>query len=1048
MIRSLSFVAVLSCLLANGAVLVHSDEVRFDRDIRPLLSDNCFHCHGPAEAQREADLRLDIEDEAKASTIVPGSPTDSELYSRLISDDPDTKMPPLDSNKQLTDAQIDLFKRWIEQGAKWSKHWSFEAPVQASLPEVAQKDWLRNAIDHFVLHRLEQEGLQPAAAADRRTLIRRLSFDLTGLTPTLEEVQAFVDDNSANAYDNLVDRLLSSPHYGERMAVMWLDAARYGDTSVYHADGFRDMWGWRDRVVEAYNENQSFDQFSIEQLAGDLLPDAAVKQQVAAGFNRNNGTTDEGGLIAEEYRVEYAVDRVKTTATVWMGLTLECTQCHEHKYDPFTQEDYYRFFAFFNRSADGGEQSRNGNSGPMVKVLDPEKQIQLPEVHAQLAEYEKKMGEYSSSPNSTYKPWVVEAEKRASEQQQLPDEVIHHFPFQEGKGKKVSDSVNPEQNGEIDGNAIWVEGRYDKAIKLDGNTAIRLGRIADFERTDSFSYGGWVWPGSKRTGAFMARVNESEENRGYDLQVGGDRNIQAHIIHDWPENAIRVSTKKTLPIYEWNHVFATYDGSSKATGIKIYVNGELWETDIVRDNLTESIRNSTSLRVGSRDPGTHFVGKADEIRVYARCLTDSEVHALASQDPLQPIFAVKAAERTDEQMQQLRQYFLENEDPQYRLLAKEHHRLKAKEDHLSVPLTTVMIMRDQEKPRDTFVLARGAYDSPTEQKVQPGTPPVFPPMAEGSPSNRLGMARWLFQDDHPLTARVAINRYWQMLFGVGFVATPEDFGSQGEFPSHPELLDWLAVDFRQSGWDVKGMLKQIVMSATYRQSSHVSPELSRRDPQNRFLAHGARFRLQSEFIRDNILALSGLLVDDMGGPGVKPYQPPGLWKEVGLGGKPGFVQDHDENLYKRSLYTYWKRSAPPPNMQLFDAPTREKCAVRRPRTNTPLQALVLLNDVQFVEAARCFAQRILKDGGESETERATYAFELATARKPETAELNVLLEVLHQAQDRYREDQNAAAELIATGESSWDEELDTSEHAAWTIVANVICNLDETVTRE
>jgi hypothetical protein len=503
MFRSLSLLAGLiftglTLFLFNGVVLAQSDEVRFDRDIRPLLSDNCFHCHGPGEERREADLRLDLEEEAKEFSIVPGNPAASELFARLTSDDLETRMPPPDSNKQLSDVQISLFKQWIEQGAKWSKHWSFEAPVQTPLPAVIHKAWPRNAIDYFVLQRLEQEGLQPSETANRRTLIRRLSFDLIGLPPTPQEIKSFVNDVSSNAYENLVDRLLSSPHYGERMAVMWLDATRYGDTSVYHADGVRDMWAWRDCVVEAYCENQPFDQFSIEQLAGDLLPNATIKQQIAAGFNRNNGTTDEGGLIPEEYRVEYAVDRVKTTSTVWLGVTLECGQCHEHKYDPFTLEDYYRFFAFFNISADGGEQSRQGNSSPMVNVLNPEKEKKLPNVQARIATFEKKMKARSSSVHEALVQWVSVAESRSQKTKTMPKDLLLHFPLQAGEGKKVSDTVNPERQGEIDGNVQWVKGRYGQGVKLDGSSSVRLGRMADFKRTDSFSYGGWVWAGSKK----------------------------------------------------------------------------------------------------------------------------------------------------------------------------------------------------------------------------------------------------------------------------------------------------------------------------------------------------------------------------------------------------------------------------------------------------------------------------------------------------------------------------------------------------------------------
>ncbi len=1048
MIRFLWILTVLFFLSTETVAHAQTDEIRFDRDIRPLLSNNCFHCHGPDDENREAELRLDIEEEAKSSAIVPGKPNESELYARLISDDPDLKMPPANSNKELTPEQIKLFKKWIEQGAKWKKHWSFTAPKQSPLPKVKANHWARNSIDYFILHRLEKEKLKPAKEADRRTLIRRLSFDLTGLPPKLDEVNAFVNDKSANAYEKLIDRLLKSPRYGERMAVNWLDAARYGDTSVYHADGFREMWAWRDRVVDSYNENLPFNQFSIEQLAGDMLPAPTIKQQIAAGFNRNNGTTDEGGLIPEEYRVEYAVDRVKTTATVWMGLTMECCQCHEHKYDPISQEDYYRFFAFFNVSADEGKQSRERNSSPLVKIADPEKEKQLPGVQSQLAELDTKKKIHSKSVDVALEKWILQSEKQIRKQKPVPKDISLHFPLNEGKDKSVVNSAHPEQKGEVRGKVDWVKARFGQGLKLDEKAYVHLGDVANYERTDSFSYGGWVWVDPKASGALLARMDDGNKNRGYDILINGDGKISVHLINEWPKNAIKVTTKKGIKPHQWNHIFAVYDGSSKAKGVQVYVNGVLWKCDTEKDGLTKSIKTDKSLRIGSRNPGSRLKGQVDDIQVYSRNLNHEEVQAIAEKHPLDSVLAIESKKRTDNQKKHIREFYLENEDAGYQELAKKYNALKSKEEELLKPLTTVMIMSDQKKPRDTFVLARGSYDSPTEKKVQPGTPPVLPPMTKGFPANRLGMAQWLFQDNHPLTARVAVNRYWQMLFGAGFVSTPEDFGSQGEFPTHPELLDWLAVDFRKSGWDVKKMIKQIVMSATYRQSSQISKELFEIDPENKLLARGARFRLQSEFIRDNALALGNLLVNKKGGPGVKTYQPPGLWKEVGLGGKPLFVQDHGEKLYRRSLYTYWKRSAPPPNMQIFDAPTREKCSVRRPRTNTPLQALVVLNDVQFVEASRNFAQRIISDGGKNKKDRAIYAFELATSRKPTKFELNVILEVLEHAQKRYLNDPKAAKKLISIGESQGTVKLDAAEHATWTVVANMILNLDETLTRE
>lgn len=1040
--------ALITSLLVIQNAQAQVEEIQFDRDIRPLLSNNCFHCHGPDEEHREADLRLDIEEQAKEWAVVEGKPLESEVYNRLITDDPDLRMPPASSNKELKPEEIERLKKWIEQGAKWKMHWSFIAPVQSLLPEVSHKNWPKNPIDYFVLSKLEKNNLQPEEEADRRTLIRRLSLDLTGLPPTLKETEEFLNDSSPEAYEKLVDRLLNSLHYGERMAVNWLDAARYGDTSVYHADGFRDMWAWRDRIVDMYNLNLPFDQFSIEQLAGDLIPKATLEQKISAGFNRNNGTTDEGGLIPEEYRVEYAVDRVKTTATVWLGLTMECGQCHEHKYDPITQEEYYKFFAFFNVSADAGSQSRERNSDPIVKIMDPAKMEKLPTVQEQLAEIDKKKQDRKAAVLDQFHQWVAETEKEGHLKNPVPSDTTVHLTLNEGEGSNVVDSTNSELKGKIKGKADWVKGRFDKALKLDGKTHVNLGDVAGFDRTDSFSYGGWVWIEPGATGAILARMDDKNKYRGYDILITANGNVEVHLVHTWPENALKIKSKKELPPQQWNHVMAVYDGSSKSAGIQVYVNGELWESTVEKDQLTETIKTERSLWIGSRFNSSKLTGIVDDIRVYSRVLNQTEIQAISESHPLNAVFKTKAEERTEEQKKELEDYYFENKDPDYQTLSKEYKQLKKEEENLLVPVTTVMVMGDQENPRDTFILNRGSYDSPTETKVERGTPSVLPPMAEGLPRNRLGLAKWLFQENHPLTARVAVNRYWQLLFGTGFVSTPEDFGSQGEFPTHPELLDWLAVDFRESGWDVKRMIKQIVMSATYRQSSRVTPEKLQADPENKLLSRGARFRLQGEFVRDNALFLSGLLVDKKGGPGVKPYQPPGLWKEVGLGGKPEFVQDHGESLYRRSLYTYWKRSAPPPNMQIFDAPTREKCTVRRPRTNTPLQALVVLNDVQFVEASRKFASRIIREGGSTPEERAEFAFEMATARKPNENEKSTLLEIYQHSYQKYLSDPESAGKLINTGEMKLLENLDPVDQAAWTVVANLILNLDETLTRE
>ncbi|WP_339745933.1 DUF1553 domain-containing protein [uncultured Rubinisphaera sp.] len=1028
-------------------ISVTTTKIDFSRDIRPILSENCFHCHGPDTKHREADLRLDLAEAAKADSIVPGHSDQSEFYKRISSTDSDLKMPPADSNKELTPEQKKMLKRWIDEGAEWTSHWSFLSPEKSELPIVKNSQWVSNPIDQFVLANLESEQLQPSSEASRRTLIRRLTFDLTGLPPTISEINQFLNDESPNAYENLVDRLLSSKKYGERMALMWLDAARYGDTSVYHADGPRDMWAWRDRIVQMYNENLPFDQFSTEQLAGDLLPGASPLQRVSSGFNRNNGTTDEGGLIPEEYRVEYAVDRVKTTSMVWLGLSMECAQCHDHKYDPISHEDYYRFFGFFNISADAGSQTRNGNAKPTVELVDPEKQKKLPEARARIKENQMLIAARQKSAEPQFTDWLEKIEKEQLATSSELEGLILNFKLDEGKGNQVVDQVDKKRTGTIHGKADWVMSPFDQGIHFDGQTYIDLGDVGDFERTDSFSYGGWVKLDPKGSGALLAKMDDASSYRGYDVLISGEK-ISVHIINTWPTNAIKVTTEKKLKPSTWHHLFVTYDGSSKAEGVKIYVDGELWDWKIEQDHLTESIRTPKTLLIGSRHPSSRLMGTIDEVLVFNRVLNQSEVEALTKQLPITTILAVSPEERTIEQQQQLLNYYLEQKDEEYIALLKKKQELKAEETELLKPLTSVMVMEDMSKPRDTFILARGAYDAPTEQKVEPGTPAVLPPMPKDAPQNRLGLAQWLFAENHPLTARVVVNRYWQMLFGTGLITTPEDFGSQGAFPSHPHLLDWLAVDFRESGWDVKRMLKLMVMSSTYRQTSDVSRAAYLRDPANRLLARGSRFRLQGEMIRDSALFISGLLNTKMGGPGVKPYQPPGLWKEVGLGGNPQFVQDHGDKLYRRSLYTYWKRSAPPPSMQIFDAPTREKCTIRRPRTNTPLQALVTMNDVQYVEAARHLAERMLKEGGATSAEQVGYAFLLATAREPRPSESLVLLHLYEESLIHYQANPQAAEELLNIGESPRDEDLDVSQLAAWTIVANMILNLDETLTHE
>jgi mono/diheme cytochrome c family protein len=758
-------------------------KVAFNRDVRPILSDACFHCHGPDRAKRKADLRLDTEEGAFGDRggyrpLVPGKPDQSELYKRITAPEGEGHMPPKASGRKLTSAQIDIFKRWIEQGARWQKHWALIPPARSPLPSVKNPAWVRNGIDRFILARLEKEGLTPAPEADRTTLIRRVTLDLIGLPPTPAEVDAFLADTGPDAYERLVDRLLSSPRHGERMVLEWLDAARYADSNGYQGDRTRSMWPWRDQVVRALNANQPFDQFTIEQLAGDLIPGATIEQKIASGFNRNHVLNGEGGRIAEESRVDYVVDRVNTTSTVWLGLTVGCAQCHDHKYDPIPQKDFYRLSAYFNNIAETGAVDRNGQANPVLSLPTP----------------------------------------------------------------KQTETVT----------------RLEKTI--------------------------------------------------------------------------------------------------------------------------------AGLEMRLRDKAT---------------------------------------------------------DPERKALQKQLADTRKKRDNVRKSFLEVMVMQERTPPRETFVLIRGAYDKHGD-KVTATTPAALHSLPKDAPANRLGLARWLVSRDNPLTARVTVNRYWQIFFGTGLVKTAEDLGVQGEPPSHPELLDWLAREFMRS-WDVKAMHRLIVTSATYRQSSRVSPELLERDPDNRLLARGSRHRLPSLILRDQALALSGLLVERLGGPPVKPYQPEGVWAEMSFG-KIRYVQDHGPDLYRRSLYTFWRRTVGPTD--LFDTAARQVCTVRQPRTNTPLHALTLWNDVTYAEAARVLAERVMTHGGRSAEDRVTFLFRLATARLPHGAERQVLLRRYQKLLDHYRAHGDEALKLVSAGEAPRNAKLDLSEHAAWTALASLVLNLDEVLSKE
>ncbi|MEM7313737.1 MAG: DUF1553 domain-containing protein, partial [Planctomycetota bacterium] len=823
----------------------------------------------------------------------------------------------------------------------------------------------------------------------------------------------------------------------------------YGDTSVFHGDGPRDMWAWRDWVINAYNNNMPFDQFTVEQLAGDLIPQATVDQKIASGFNRNNATTDEGGAIAEEFRVEYAVDRVKTTSTVWLGLTMECAQCHDHKYDPISQEDYYRFYAYFNQAADAGMQTRNGNAVPMVDVPNYAKAAEVATIQQEIRRTQSDLDARAATLQPEFERWVEVAQSSDEPIETAPTDMVAHFPLDEHKGNVVRDAVDSKRTGKLHGKPKWLDGKLDAAIRTDNNRFVDLGNVGDFERDSAFSYGCWVRPSDNNPGgAPLAKMNDGNSYRGYDLYLQGGQ-VGAHIIHNWPNDALKVVSKKKIEKDKWSHVLITYDGSSKASGIRVYINGQHTEHNVEKDSLKNTIRSKVPFYAGRRNPGSHYKGAIDDVRLFNRALSDNEVALLAqSKLSITPILAKSPEDRTEEEVARLKKHFLATQDEVSKQLTKELAELKRRETEASKPRGTVMVMNDVDKPRMTYVLARGNYASPQKDKpVNPGVPAALPSLPEDAPANRLGLARWMVSPQNPLTARVAVNRYWMMFFGQGLVESVEDFGSQGTWPSHPELLDWLAVDFVESGWDIKRMIKQIVMSRAYRRSSRSSREMYELDPSNRYLARSPRFRLQGEFIRDTSLMTSGLMVGTIGGPSVKPYQPDGLWNEVSINTGLRFKQDHGDKLYRRSMYIYWKRSAPPPSMAIFDAPSREKCTIRRSRTNTPLQALVTLNDPQFVEAARAFAERVIKDGGDSTADQVALAYRMATSVKPTNETLDVLMQSYRTELAVFQAVPERAKQLLSVGESKRNEELDAAHHAALTIVISMILNLDETLTR-
>jgi hypothetical protein len=978
------------------------DRIEFGSEIRAILSDKCFGCHGPDAQTREAGLRLDTLAGATAdlggyAAIVPGHADQSELVHRI--EDKDDPMPPPDSNRQLTEREKQILRRWIDQGAEYKQHWSFVPPQRPTVPAVDAA--IKNPIDAFVAKHHQEQGLRFAPEASPETLIRRVTLDLTGLPPTVEEVDAFIDDYAVapeRAWNALIDRLIQSPRYGETMALPWLDAARFADTDGYQYDGPRFQWRWRDWVIDAYNRNLPFDQFTIEQLAGDLLPNATVDQQIATAFNRNHRYNSEAGIVVEEFLLENAVDRVDTTSTLWMGLTMGCARCHDHKYDPISQRDYYQLIAFFNSVPEAGRAIKSGNSEPVMIAPTTSQQREVEDLERQVAAAWDAL--QPGDPQSGAGPLIDR-------------ELLHDFPLE----------TLPEKSNSSEGKPAIV----DAALSLDGESVLNLTGIdkaAAFRANQPFTISFWIRPESLHDSVVLSRQNPGTTRPGIEVALVEDGKLQFDLITRWVAGTGRVRTTRILEPGQWTHVTLTNDGSQSANGQRIYFDGQPVATTVHHNTNSNvgGVRGNRPLMLGGgiRPGSNRFHGQLRALRIYRTDLWPKEIEILGSpaeSETRRQFAAVKPTEAYERYV-----------------------KLREQLDAYRETLPTVMVMKEASRPKPTFVRKRGVYHS-LGQRVERDVPATLPPMDESLPRNRLGFAKWLVSPNHPLTARVAVNRYWQKYFGAGLVRTPEDFGTRGEPPTHPQLLDWLAVEFIESGWDIARMQKLIVSSRTYRQDSRVTEDLRESDPNNRWLARAPRFRLTGHAIRDQALFVAGLLNEDIGGPSVKPYQPPDLWAEMSMGMR--YKQSRGSDLFRRSLYTIWKRTVAPPTMAVFDSADRETCVVGRKETNTPLQALTLLNETGFVESARHLAARMLEHEDPIE-----FGFRTVTARRPESKERDVLEAALAEYSKRYQQAPEAANDLIQTGESPTTDRFPAPKLAAYTALANVLLNLDEVITRE
>ena len=1037
---------------------VAAGEIGFNQHVRPLLTESCFTCHGPDSAGRKADLRLDLRESAiESGAIIPGDAEQSELIARITSSDPDLVMPPPDSRKQLSDADKLLLQRWVAAGAKYEVHWSFIRPERVAPPPVKDSArWARNPLDQFVLAELNEHSLTPNDDADPYTLARRLALDLTGLPPEQQLLETFIDQGD-RGYSQYVDSLLSLPQAGEHRARYWLDAARYGDTHGMHVDNYREIWPYRDWVIRAFNTNMPFDQFVVEQIAGDLLPDAGLDQQIATGFNRCNITTSEGGAISDEVNVRYMVDRVETTATVFLGLTAGCAVCHDHKYDPISQREFYQLGAFFNNTTQPAMDGNQRDTPPVVTLPKDEFADEWKELIAKRAELRRELTQRTRS--------AAAAWSSRSQQHEHPvasDELLLWMPLHQDAGDTV-----PLAEG-----ASWATDhpagqrgmRFGERSKLNAEVpALRTDepltisfwyrtpdRVMDttlFEQTERIKVP------STQDGNDDKTEEDKTEEAAKEITVGwkinnGVRSELTFEMFDRNGNRLRalLPDNEALQPRTWQHVCIRYSGGQSQSSVTISVNGR----SVAIRHGSEALIDATELASAPLVIGKGIpTASLSDIRLYRRWINDEELRLLSEDYLLRRLLRSNAewSSLTSDEQARYERFFAEVVDEGHRSLAAKLSTTQRRRDYIYARSTTTLVMQERDESPRAWVLQRGEYDQRQEQ-VSPGVPAVLPPLGVAADANRLDLAHWLVRPDHPLTARVMVNRLWQSLFGTGLVKTSEDFGVMGDRPSHPQLLDWLAVEFVESGWDVQHILKLITSSSAYRQSAVTTREKLAADPQNRLLARGPRLRLDAEVLRDQALAVSGLLRRDLGGPSVRPYQPAGLWKVVAITGSntAEFKQDSGEALYRRSFYTFWKRTSPPPSMAAFNAPTREQCTVRRERTNTPLQALVLMNDPQYVEAARRLAERALLRDEEAD-ERVSWLLRTALGRPPNSADVDELVSASRDFRESLRDRAVVARDLVHTGESTPDDALDVMELAVWTLVANTIMNRDDFINK-